>query len=90
MVINQEKTISDILVDKSEVLRYLGHNGQDIDDDLNSQIDQCIEETKENIDIKYVYEIYNIKNDLDSNTIEFENSTLKLQSKDLRDRKSVV
>ena len=52
MVINQEKTISDILVDKSEVLRYLGHNGQDIDDDLNSQIDQCIEETKENIDIK--------------------------------------
>ena len=83
MVINQEKTISDILVDKSEVLRYLGHNGQDIDDDLNSQIDQCIEETKENIDIKYVYEIYNIKNDLDSNSIGCENSTLKLLSRDL-------
>ncbi|MDY2737992.1 vitamin B12 dependent-methionine synthase activation domain-containing protein [Intestinibacter sp.] len=83
MIVNQEKTIFDISVDKSEVLRYLGHNGQDIDSDLDFKINECIEETKENIDIKYVYDIYDIKNDLASHTIEFKNTTLKLQSKDL-------
>ncbi|MGM9535778.1 MAG: Vitamin B12 dependent methionine synthase, activation domain protein, partial [Intestinibacter sp.] len=80
MIVNKEKTIFDISVDKSEVLRYLGHNGQDIDSDLDSKINECIEETKENIDIKYVYDIYDIKNDLVSHTIEFKNTTLKLQS----------
>lgn len=83
MVINQEKTISDIYVNRSEVLRYLGYSGQDINDDLNFKIDECIQETKENIETKYTYEIYDIKNDLSSNTIEFKNSTLKLESKDL-------
>ena len=42
MIGNQENIISSVTVEKSEVLRYLGHNGQEIDNDLNSKINQCI------------------------------------------------
>ena len=38
MIGNQENIISSVTVEKSEVLRYLGHNGQEIDNDLNSKI----------------------------------------------------
>ena len=76
MIGSQENIISNISVDKSEVLRYLGHNGQEIDKDLNLRINECIQETKKEIDTKYVYEIYDIKNDLDLNTIKFENTNL--------------
>ena len=34
MIGNQENIISSVTVEKSEVLRYLGHNGQEIDNDL--------------------------------------------------------
>ena len=61
MIGNQENIISSVTVEKSEVLRYLGHNGQEIDNDLNSKINQCIKETKNEIDTKYVYQIYDIK-----------------------------
>ena len=64
MIGNQENIISSVTVEKSEVLRYLGHNGQEIDNDLNSKINQCIKETKNEIDTKYVYQIYDIKKDL--------------------------
>lgn len=83
MIGSQENIISNISVDKSEVLRYLGHNGQEIDKDLNLRINECIQETKKEIDTKYVYEIYDIKNDLDLNTIKFENTNLTLKSKDV-------
>ena len=83
MIGNQENIISNVLVDKSEVLRYLGHKGQDIDNDLNLRINQCIQETKKEIDTKYVYGIYDIKNDLDLNTVEFKNTNLILKSKDI-------
>ena len=83
MIGNQENIISSVSVDKSEVLRYLGHNGQKIDNDLNFKINQCIKETKKGIDTKYVYQIYNIKNDLNLNTVQFENTNLILKSKDV-------
>lgn len=83
MIGNQENIISSVSVDKSEVLRYLGHNGQKIDNDLNFKINQCIKETKKEIDTKYVYQIYNIKNDLNLNTVQFENTNLILKSKDV-------
>lgn len=83
MIGNQENIISSVSVDKSEVLRYLGHNGQEIDNDLNFKINQCIKETKNEIDTKYVYQIYDIKNDLNLNTVQFENTNLILKSKDI-------
>ena len=83
MIGNQENIISSVSVDKSEVLRYLGHNGQEIDNDLNFKINQCIKETKNEIDTKYVYQIYDIKKDLNLNTVQFENTNLILKSKDI-------
>ena len=83
MIGNQENIISSVTVEKSEVLRYLGHNGQKIDNDLNSKINQCIKETKNKIDTKYVYQIYDIKKDLNLNTVQFENTNLILKSKDI-------
>ena len=83
MIGNQENIISSVTVEKSEVLRYLGHNGKEIDNDLNSKINQCIKETKNEIDTKYVYQIYDIKKDLNLNTVQFENTNLILKSKDI-------
>ena len=83
MIGNQENIISSVTVEKSEVLRYLGYNGQEIDNDLNSKINQCIKETKNEIDTKYVYQIYDIKKDLNLNTVQFENTNLILKSKDI-------
>ena len=83
MIGSQENIISNVSLDKLEVLRYLGHNGQEIDSDLNLRINECIKETKKEIDTKYIYEIYDIKNDLDLNTIEFKNTNLLLKSKDI-------
>ena len=84
MIGNQENIISSVTVEKSEVLRYLGHNGQEIDNDLNSKINQCIKETKNEIDTKYVYQIYDIKKDLNlentSDKIKFLNEIAKIIS----------
>ena len=57
MIGNQENIISSVTVEKSEVLRYLGHNGQEIDNDLNSKINQCIKETKNEIDTLIYFRI---------------------------------
>ena len=78
MIQAQKDIISDISINKSEVLRYLSYDGQEIDEDLDCKINKCIEETKNDIDVKYVYDIYDIVNDLDSNTIQFKNTNLKL------------
>ncbi|WP_455542793.1 vitamin B12 dependent-methionine synthase activation domain-containing protein [Intestinibacter sp.] len=83
MIEKRGSIISNVSVDKSEVLRYLGHNGQEIDNDLNLRINQCIQETKNEIDTKYVYETYDIRKNLDLNTVEFENTNLILKSKDI-------
>ena len=83
MIGSQENIISNVSLDKLEVLRYLGHNGQEIDSDLNLRINECIKETKNEIDTKYVYQIYDIKKDLNLNTVQFENTNLILKSKDV-------
>lgn len=72
-----------INIDKNEVLRYLGYNGQNIDIDLNQKIDSCIDETRKDIDVKYTYQIFDIENNLDSNTIYFKDTNFKIYSKDL-------
>lgn len=78
-----ENIATNLSINKSEVLRYLGYKGQCIDENLNQKINQCIDETKENIDLKYVYEIYDIKNNIKSHIVEFNNSNLRIESKDV-------
>ena len=52
MIGSQENIISNVSLDKLDVLRYLGHNVQEIDSDLNLRINECIKETKKEIDTK--------------------------------------
>ncbi|WP_297519002.1 vitamin B12 dependent-methionine synthase activation domain-containing protein [uncultured Clostridium sp.] len=70
-----------IFIDKLEVLRYLGHKGQDIDADLNSLIDSCINEVKEKVIPKQVFETYEIERIDDA--IEIKGTRLKLVGDDI-------
>lgn len=45
---------------KKEVLRYLGHRGQKIDDRLNKFIEETIDEIKTLIKEKYIYQYFHI------------------------------
>lgn len=48
-------------IDKSEVLRYLGHKNQDIDNELDNLIDKCIEEIKKESRPLYIYKVFDVE-----------------------------
>lgn len=50
-----------IEINEQEVLRYLGHRGQGIGEDIKRLIKECREEVKKEIAPKYIYELFNIK-----------------------------
>lgn len=79
-------------IDKNEVLRYLGHKNQDIDEELNSLIDKCIIEIVENSKPLYIYKIFDIEVKADS--IEVLGTNLSLKGKDiynhLKDAKKIA
>ena len=69
------------MIDKNEVLRYLGHKGQDIDEDLNSLIDSSIKEVLDKVKPKQVFETYNIRRE--NKVIYIEGTKLKLVGDDI-------
>lgn len=48
-------------IDKREVLRYLGHKNQDIDNELDNLIDKCIEEVKNESRPLYIYKVFDVE-----------------------------
>ena len=46
-------------IDKKEVLRYLGHNNQVVDEHLNDLIDETIQEMNK-VTYKYIYKKFDI------------------------------
>ncbi|NLM49823.1 MAG: methionine synthase [Clostridiaceae bacterium] len=66
-------------MDKSEVLRYLGHKGQQLSRGLDLEIDEMINKCRDISKPKYVYKIYNIKKHPDG--VEFLGSSLYLFGK---------
>ena len=75
-----------IKIDKNEVLRYLEYNGQNINDNLNNIIDECIEITKNKVNPRYLLRVYPIlreKNSLEDGEINLKGSNLRFESKDL-------
>lgn len=68
-----------IFVDKKEVLRYLGHRGQEIDQNINNQIDLCIQICREIAKPRFVYGQYNITKDF-----YIENSPLRFEGEDIK------
>jgi small nuclear ribonucleoprotein (snRNP)-like protein len=47
-------------IDKGEVIRYLGGKNKKIDEQMNSIIDECIEEAKQYIKEKYTYKNFDL------------------------------
>ncbi len=68
-------------IDKKEVLRYLGHKNQEIDESLNNLIDELIEEVKEYIQPKYTFRIYQIEKR--DNVIKLANSNYIFEGGDI-------
>lgn len=50
-----EKIRPHVIIDKNEVLRYMGYNGQALDENITGLVDNCIEEIKTLIEARYVY-----------------------------------
>lgn len=75
------KTDIDLLIEKDEVLRYLGYNSQKVDNVTDNIIDECIDEILGLIKTNFIYNIYEIKKE-DKN-IFLKNSKLKLEGEDI-------
>ena len=68
--------VNNLNVDINEILRYLGHKDQSIDENTNELIRECIDEIQKDFGGKYVYNIYDIKTEKD--TIKLLNTTISL------------
>lgn len=75
------KTQIDLVIDKNEVLRYLGYGSKKVDEITNDMIDNCVDEILELIKTNFVYNIYEIKKK--NRNIFLKNSTLKLEGEDI-------
>ncbi len=74
-----------ININRNEVLRYLEYKGQEIDSDLYSKIENCINETKEKINPRYTMGVYSISktNEEGKKIINLDNTNLNFESNDL-------
>ena len=69
-------------INKKEVLRYLGYKNQEIQDDLNTLIDNCIEEAKKISKPLYTYKIFDVEVMPDKN-IKILGTNLVLKGRDI-------
>ena len=70
------------MVNRDEVLRYLGFRGQIIDEKLQELIDECRETVVVKSDPKYVYGYFNIENNDEG--ILIKDTTLVLKGEDIK------
>lgn len=71
----------DLIIDKNEVLRYLGYRGQNLSENLINKIHSVRIESKSLFQPKFIYDIYFI-NKSDEN-VEITGTSLKLLGKDI-------
>lgn len=69
-------------IDKNEVLRYLGHKNQDIDEELDKLIDKCIIELEQVARPLYTYRVFDIEV-TDDLAIKVVGTNLVLRGKDI-------
>ncbi|HCW54467.1 MAG TPA: methionine synthase [Clostridium sp.] len=72
----------DLKIDRDEVLRYLGHNGQVINDDMMNLIDECRKEVVHIISPRFTYGYKNVKECKEG--IEVEGTNLILKGNDIK------
>lgn len=68
-------------IDKNEVLRYLGHKSQIIDEKISTQIDRGIQELKSISRERFTYDVFEIK--MKDYEIELSNSNLIFRGNDI-------
>ncbi len=75
----------DIRIDKNEVLRYLGHRGQAVDENTDKMIDCCMREILKISRCRYVYRIFDVKIELNNNEpcVELTDARLRLTGNDI-------
>lgn len=71
-----------MVINKDEVLRYLGYKGQKIGAELDHLINSCIQETKTLAKPLFAYKIFDIISS--SELIELEECSLSLKSRDIQ------
>ncbi len=74
-----------IQLDKSEVLRYLGHKNQNFDKSIDAVIDGCMDEIVKISRYRYIYKVFDIKIGFESgqSCIELQGANLKLTGNDI-------
>lgn len=84
--------MSQILINKEQVLRYLGYRNQGLDDITNGLINESIEEMRTFLNEKYVYKIFNIEREKDGLLLSHSNFRLTGSSieKHLEDSESCI
>ena len=73
---------SELKIERQEVLRYLGHKGQQIDDNMIQMIDSCREEVKSIISPRSVYEYKSIHDT--ENGVVIDGTNLLLSGNDIK------
>lgn len=69
-------------INKNEVLRYLGHKDQDIDEELDRLIDICIKEVEDTSKPAYTYKVFDVEVNKE-NEIAVVGTNLVLKGKDI-------
>ncbi len=70
-----------MIIDKLEILRYLGHTNQGIDNNTEQLLNACLLEIDNLMANKYVYNVFDL--DKRENTISLKNTILTMESKDI-------
>lgn len=69
------------IVDRREILRYLGYKGQEINHNINNIIDECIVEIKNLAKFKYTFRRFHIENHHEK--VHIKNCDLKFEGRDI-------
>lgn len=70
-----------LVIDRNEVLRYLGYKHQKIDERTEKLIDECIEEMKSIAKPRFIYNFFELNKK--EGAVELKNSSLVLTGKDI-------
>lgn len=67
-------------IDKNQILRYLGYRGQEISNEIQSLIEECIKEIKTLVSLRNTYKYSKVEINNQVNLIDID---LKLEGKDI-------
>lgn len=70
-----------MIIDKLEILRYLGHTNQDVDSNTEQLLNECLVEIHHLMANKFVYDVFDLHKE--ENTISLQNTILVMESKDI-------